>query len=185
MSRPLQVPVERKARPRPSFECIALLLQGGGALGAYQAGVYQALSEADIHPDWVAGISIGAINAALIAGNPPEARVDKLRQFWEVITDPLTAQAETVRKCWDSIVTTGRAIGASDFGLSAAPGEAARGLANQVSASLAALRGVPAFFVPRLPIPWLQPAGTLGATSYYDTVQLRATLERLVDFDRI
>ena len=73
-------------RPRPPFECIALLLQGGGALGAYQAGVYEALAEADLHPDWIAGISIGAINGALIAGNAPEARVDKLRAFWERVT---------------------------------------------------------------------------------------------------
>src|SRR5271169_7182401 len=73
-------------RPRPPFECIALLLQGGGALGAYQAGVYEALIEADLHPDWIAGVSIGAINAALIAGNAPEARVDKLRAFWERVT---------------------------------------------------------------------------------------------------
>jgi NTE family protein len=58
-----------------------LLLQGGGALGAYQAGVYQAPAEADLHPDWVAGISIGAINSAIIAGNPPEERVAKLRAF--------------------------------------------------------------------------------------------------------
>src|ERR1700681_3166720 len=74
-------------RPRPSFDCIALLLQGGGALGAYQAGVYEALAEADLQPDWIAGISIGAINGALIAGNAPEVRVDKLRTFWERITD--------------------------------------------------------------------------------------------------
>src|SRR5882757_1532171 len=73
-------------RSRPPFECIALLLQGGGALGAYQAGVYEALTEADLHPDWIAGVSIGAINAALIAGNAPEARVDKLRAFWERVT---------------------------------------------------------------------------------------------------
>jgi hypothetical protein len=73
---------------RPPFECIALLLQGGGALGAYQAGVYQALSEAQLYPDWVAGISIGAINAALIAGNSPETRLEKLRQFWECVTIP-------------------------------------------------------------------------------------------------
>ena len=73
-------------RPRPPFECIAVLLQGGGALGAYQAGVYEALAEADLHPDWVAGISIGAINGALIAGNAPETRVAKLRAFWEGIT---------------------------------------------------------------------------------------------------
>src|SRR5712672_3621088 len=75
-----------KMQQRPPFECIALLLQGGGALGAYQAGVYQALSEAHLHPDWVAGISIGAINSALIAGNPPQARVEQLRKFWELIT---------------------------------------------------------------------------------------------------
>src|ERR1700722_6833147 len=73
-------------RAHPAFECIALLLQGGGAPGAYQAGVYEALTEADLHPNWIAGISIGAINGALIAGNPPEARVDKLRAFWERIT---------------------------------------------------------------------------------------------------
>jgi NTE family protein len=73
-------------RPRPPFDCIALLLQGGGALGAYQGGVYEALAEADLHPDRIAGISIGAINGALIAGNAPEARVDKLRAFWERVT---------------------------------------------------------------------------------------------------
>src|SRR6516225_2136905 len=70
----------------PPFEQIALLLQGGGALGAYQAGVYEALAEADLHPDWVAGISIGAINSAIIAGNPREARVAKLREFWELVS---------------------------------------------------------------------------------------------------
>src|SRR5271156_4029742 len=82
----------KRHRPsgRPRFECIALLLQGGGALGSYQAGVYEALAEADLHPDWVAGISIGAINSALIAGNPPEQRVDKLRAFWrEITSNPL------------------------------------------------------------------------------------------------
>ncbi|MGB7940755.1 MAG: patatin-like phospholipase family protein, partial [Pseudolabrys sp.] len=71
---------------RPPFECIALLLQGGGALGSYQAGVYAALAEAELQPDWVAGISIGAINGALIAGNAPERRVEQLRTFWEHIT---------------------------------------------------------------------------------------------------
>ena len=70
---------------RTPFEQIALLLQGGGALGSYQGGVYQALAEADLHPDWVAGISIGAFNSAIIAGNPPEARVDRLREFWETV----------------------------------------------------------------------------------------------------
>ena len=71
---------------RPPFERIALVLQGGGALGAYQGGVYQALAEADLHPDWVAGVSIGAVNSALIAGNPPETRVERLREFWEIVS---------------------------------------------------------------------------------------------------
>src|SRR5690348_8221904 len=71
---------------RPPFECVALVLQGGGALGAYQGGVYQALAEANLPPDWVAGISIGAINSALIAGNPPERRVERLREFWETVS---------------------------------------------------------------------------------------------------
>src|SRR5215813_9629453 len=71
---------------RPPFERIALVLQGGGALGAYQGGVYQALAEANLHPDWVAGISIGAMNCAIIAGNPPDRRVEQLRSFWEKIS---------------------------------------------------------------------------------------------------
>jgi NTE family protein len=75
---------------RPPFERIALLLQGGGALGSYQAGAYQALAEHDLQPDWVAGISIGAVNAALIAGNPPAKRVKALRAFWKEVTAPPT-----------------------------------------------------------------------------------------------
>ena len=148
---------------RPPFDCVALLLQGGGALGAFQGGVYQARAEADLHPDWVAGISIGAINAALIAGNPTEARVEKLRGFWETITaDPLPG--------W----------------LLAEPrGNLARSWANQWQANLAAAFGAPGFFSPRTLHPWLQPAGTLEATSFYDTSALKGTLERFVDFDRI
>jgi predicted acylesterase/phospholipase RssA len=75
-----------RVMPRPPFERIALVLQGGGALGAYQAGVYQALAEANLHPDWVAGISIGAVNSALVAGNPPEKRVARPREFWEIVS---------------------------------------------------------------------------------------------------
>jgi len=84
-----QRPSRRKthmAVERPPFERIALILQGGGALGSYQAGVYQALAEANLHPDWVAGISIGAVNSALIAGNPTERRVERLREFWETVS---------------------------------------------------------------------------------------------------
>ena len=76
--------------PRPALydKKVGLVLQGGGALGSYQAGVYEALASSPYLPDWVAGISIGAINAALIAGNPPENRVAQLRRFWEGITAP-------------------------------------------------------------------------------------------------
>jgi NTE family protein len=144
-----------------------LLLQGGGALGAYQAGVYQALAEADLHPDWVAGISIGAINSAIIAGNPPEERVAKLRAFWQAITtNPLfdwTAAADRF----------------------APKGDIARSFFNQMSAAWALVGGAPGFFTPRQPGPWLQPAGCLDATSFYETKLLKVTLERLVDFDRI
>src|SRR3984893_14194846 len=131
-----------KAQDRPPFECIALLLQGGGALGAYQGGVYQALSQASLHPPWGGGISIGAINAALIAGNPPEARVEKLRKFWELVTmTPLWGGA-------------GQLAMPSDLGFYSARGDVARGLVNQMSAGLALTHGVPGFFAPRLPIPW-------------------------------
>lgn len=151
---------------RPPFECIALLLQGGGALGAYQAGVYQALAEANLHPDWVAGISIGGINSALIAGNPPERRVEALKKFWEhITTTPLWR--------WPMFETL------------YAHGDFARNVANQFRAGFAATFGVPGFFSPRTVSPWLQPTGAEEATSYYDTAEMKATLERFVDFDRI
>ena len=144
-------------RPRPPFECIALLLQGGGALGAYQAGVYEALTEADLHPDWIAGVSIGAINAALIAGNAPEARVDKLRAFWERVT--------------------AKHNGGWSERLFLAKGDAARRWQNQISANLALVSGVPGFFAPRFPAPWLHTPGTMEATSFYDTSRLRLTFD--------
>jgi NTE family protein len=154
---------------RPPFECIALLLQGGGALGAYQAGVYEALAEAHLPPDWVAGISIGAVNAALIAGNPPQERVEKLREFWKLIT---------AGGPWDGIAQFAMAP-------SMVRGEFTRGLLNQLSAGTALLGGAAGFFAPRAPSAWLEPPGSIQATSYYDTAPLKATLERLVDFERI
>jgi NTE family protein len=151
---------------RPPFECIALLLQGGGALGAYQAGVYEALAEARLHPDWVAGISIGAINAALIAGNRPEDRVERLRAFWgEVTASPVPTLCAVTPK-W----------------LHSGPG---RAVVNELNAAQALTMGAPGFFAPRVPPPYLHSPGTAAATSFYDTSMLRGTLERLVDFDRI
>src|SRR5229473_7752404 len=108
---------------RPSFESIALLLQGGGALGSYQAGVYEALAEADLHPDWVAGISIGAINSAIIAGNPRAERISKLRAFWhEVTANPLLDRISALGDHWIR-------------------GDFARGLFNQMSAATAMFQG--------------------------------------------
>jgi NTE family protein len=162
---PLDGDMASRTRPRPPFECIALLLQGGGALGAYQAGVYEALAEANLHPDWIAGISIGAINGALIAGNAPQVRVDKLRAFWERVT----------------------AKPACDWGerLFPAKSDAVRLWLSQVSAYSALANGASGFFTPRFPPPWLHPPGTTSATSFYDTSHLKQTLEELVDFDRI
>ena len=161
----------RIADVRGDYECIALLLQGGGALGAYQAGVYSALAEAGIEPDWVAGISIGAINSAIIAGNAAPERVGKLRAFWETITQPAAPWAH------------------ADLSAGWLPdwlqGDDIRRWQSQASA-LAALRfGAPGFFAPRPLLPTLMPSGTPAAVSYYDTSALKSTLERLVDFDRI
>lgn len=137
-----------------------LVLQGGGALGSYQAGVYDALCRHDVDPSWVAGISIGAINAAIIAGNPREKRVEKLKEFWELVSAPVQ---------W------------APFG----NGDLPRSLFNETSAAWIAAFGVPGFFTPRMPPAPLWPAGTPQAMSFYDTAPLRATLERLVDFDLI
>ena len=148
------------------FDCIALLLQGGGALGAYQGGVFEALNESGVAPDWIAGISIGSINAAIIAGNPPETRVAMLRSFWEGVTRPPFGLN-------------------GDLGRVGSGGDIERAFVNQVSAVTAIASGAPGFFRPRLPNPWFQPSGTIEATSYYDTMPLKTTLETLIDFDRI
>ncbi|MGQ0567868.1 MAG: patatin-like phospholipase family protein [Gemmobacter sp.] len=152
----MTMPAPRNGLPeRP--EKIALVLQGGGALGSYQAGVYEALAEAGYLPDWVAGISIGAINAAIIAGNPPETRVAQLHAFWSEITDSPTAWAPDL------------------FGGTSA-------LSRQAAAQSALMFGQPGFFSPRRMLEWMSPRRPV---SYYDTSALKATLERLVDFDRI
>jgi NTE family protein len=148
-------PSEPKSPARP--DKIALVLQGGGALGSYQAGVYDALAQHDYLPDWVAGISIGAINAAIIAGNPPDSRVARMREFWETITENVIG--------WPT----------GAFGTASALGQKA-------SAQSALLFGQPGFFAPRNVLDWISPRRPI---SYYDTSALKSTLERLVDFDRI
>lgn len=136
---------------------VALVLQGGGALGSYQAGVYETLATSEYRPDWVAGISIGAINAAIIAGNAPHARVPGLRTFWENITAPTAS--------WPTCLS----------------GPLAQWQQN-ASALSSLLFGQPGFFAPNGLRGWLAPKPPLG---YYLTDGLKQTLERLVDFDRL
>jgi NTE family protein len=145
---------------RRGFDHEILLLQGGGALGAYQAGAYEGLVEAGISPTWVVGISIGAINSALIAGNPPERRVERLREFWQRMSvevgPPLQAWLDPLRP-----------------------------VANYMAAMSATAFGIPAFYTPRVPPPWFAADGAEDALSVYDTAPLVSTLEQLVDFDLI
>lgn len=158
-SRPLP-PIQPAHPPWRPKGCdnIALVLQGGGALGAYQAGIYQKLHEAGLRPDMAAGVSIGAINAAIIAGNPPERRVERLKEFWEGIT----------------------ARPVSLFGVG---GDTARKATNAWSALLTTTLGQPGFFTPNALSPWISPRGSKTATAFYDAAPLRETLLRLVDFD--
>jgi predicted acylesterase/phospholipase RssA len=167
---PLESPVTHARGNGTPFETVALLLQGGGALGAYQAGVYEALAERDIEPGWIAGISIGAINSAIIAGNAPEKRVGQLRRFWEGVSGRSTAWAP-----W--LATLGLSHLAVDPHL--------RGAINQMAAAQVLMQGAPGFFTPRMIPPFFQPDGMAESTSWYDTSHLRSTLESLVDFDRI
>ena len=133
---------------------VVLVLQGGGALGAYQAGVYEALHEAGMEPDWVIGTSIGAINAALIAGNRPEHRVRRLREFWR------TVAFKGLPALWPGLP----------------------GLPTALTMLNAVSRGLPGFFAPNHHA-WLSPHLTLDEddAGYYHTTELRNTLAALVE----
>src|SRR5579864_4382596 len=132
----------------PKHAQTVLVLQGGGALGAYQAGVYEGMVERGFTPNWVTGVSIGAINAALIAGNPPERRLERMRAFWDLVSSgvPIIAPAylDPLRRAFD-----------------------------RMSAMAASTFGAPGFFVPRIPPPYFAPDGTPGTLSLYDTSPLR------------
>jgi NTE family protein len=132
----------RKSAGLPLPEHVALVLQGGGALGSYQAGVYGALHE----------------NAALIAGNPPERRVARLREFWDTVTQALPSFP-----IW--------------------PNHYVREALHLWSAGFVATMGVPGFFSPRLTPPWLALPGSCDALSFYDSAPLKDTLNALVDWD--
>jgi NTE family protein len=160
-------PVTQQGKPLP-YDVVALVLQGGGALGAYQAGVYEGLHEAGIRPNWLAGISIGALNAAIIAGSPETERVERLRAFWETICECPAG--------WPA----GEGLGdAMPFAFDL------RSLHNAMAAMRALFQGQPGFFKPRFPSPLWSPFSGDASTSFYDTAPLQRTLERLVDFDRL
>jgi NTE family protein len=144
-------------RPASYDRKVGLVLQGGGALGSYQAGVYEALVTSEYLPDWVAGISVGAINAAIIAGSAPEHRVESLRSFWEAITAPTIL--------WPP-----------------APAGLPAEWQHRASALSALMFGQRGFFTPRPPQDWFS---SDKCVSYYETSVFKRTLERLVDFDRI
>jgi len=157
MNRPDKRIANLPPRPKSYDKKVALVLQGGGALGSYQAGAYEALSHSRYLPDWVAGISIGAINAALIAGNAPADRVARLREFWDEITAP---------SAWWPYPSSPKLAS----------------LQQTASANFALMFGQPGFFSPRTALDWLPFSST---NSYYSTSALKTTLERLIDFDRI
>jgi NTE family protein len=163
---------ESVAQRAQHYEQVALVLQGGGALGAYQCGVYEALHAAGIRPGWFAGTSIGAVNAAILAGNAAEHRVERLHDFWNEIT-----------RLGGSVAWPLEAIARAAAWLPPS---------NTLSSSLSAgsalgslMLGQQGFFTPRPLSPLNYSDGSAQATSYYDTQPLKQTLERLVDFDRI
>ena len=156
------LPSHTAAALRGDCRRVALILQGGGALGAFQAGAAEALAEAGYLPDWIAGISIGALNAAILAGNPAETRIDRLRGFWERISND---------RAW---ILTGDTT--PDW---------LRRWQSMASAAQTIALGVPGFFAPQPVNPLFAGACSPGALSWYDTAPLRETLLEFADFDRI
>jgi NTE family protein len=146
--------------PILSGEKSVLVLQGGGALGAYQAGAYAALQQAGCTPDWISGISIGAINAAIICGNRPNRRIEQLEKFWKLVSSGIQLEPFT-----DQINV--------------------RSIFSDASAAITASFGVPGFFSPRFPPQILPIPQETSKVSLYDTSELRDTLLSLVDFDQI
>lgn len=166
---PSPAPATPRPRGMPPYETVAIVLQGGGALGAYQAGVIEGLLNAGIEPDYISGISIGALNTAIIAGNPPGKRIERLREFWETICQP------------NSGLGLLPFIEGTLFGIN----DATRIALSALQAGSAMLGGQQGFFKPRFPPPSMVLPGRPEEAGYYDTSDLKATLERVCDFDRI
>ncbi len=161
-------PIDQRPKRALPFERVVLVLQGGGALGAYQAGVYQAIHEARIEVGWICGTSIGGINGALIVGNRPERRIERLREFWETVTEPPIKIPDM--PWFPGLSWKGKGHGH---------------WTNRLSALTSLVYGAPGFFTPRLFPPLIAAAESPDLVSYYDTAPLQATLARLVDFDLI
>lgn len=165
-------PAGSPAAGAQDYQVVALVLQGGGALGSYQCGVYEGMHAAGVRPNWFAGTSIGAINAAILAGNAPEHRVERLREFWNTICEPVGSYGPAA-----AVVRSALAWLPASHALAA--------WANTVGAFGALTYGQRGFFSPRAQPPFLFRDGSAKATSFYDTTPLKASLERFVDFDRI
>ncbi|MEO9130778.1 MAG: patatin-like phospholipase family protein [Sphingomonas sp.] len=148
----------RHAEALPLPDIVALVLQGGGALGSYQAGVIEGLASRGIEIDWVAGISIGAVNAAIVAGNPPHKRVEMLGAFWDMVSGSLPS-------------------------FPIFPNDQVREWLHEWSANFVMATGVPGFFKPRALSPMFATPGTPEALSFYDSAPLRETLDSLIDWD--
>lgn len=148
-------------KPVIEFDRIVYLFHGGGALGAYQIGVFEGLCEKGYLPDWIIGTSIGAINSAILAGNAPEKRVKKLREFWHTIATKMPPTPDTLNNIlmerWQHFL----------------------------SALITTYCGQPGFFRPRLWNPWFAVQSTADKLSYYSTDELRSTLAKFIDFERI
>jgi len=164
--------VAAPAKSAQGYETVALVLQGGGALGAYQCGVYEALHGAGIRPGWFAGTSIGAINAAILAGNAPERRIERLHEFWNTICEPAGTFAWPTAALRDALAWL-------------PPNSVLNAWTGALSALGALAQGQRGFFSARSLPPFAVAPGSAAATSFYDTAPLKSTLERLVDFDRI
>lgn len=162
-------PVSEYTLKLPKYEEVALVLQGGGALGSYQAGIVEGLIEAGIEPTWIAGISIGALNTAIIAGNPPEKRIEMLHKFWDTIcTPPLFPPTSSIFGNFvNHLNNTGRSW------------------LNSFEATRTILEGQKGFFTPRFPLPLKFVKNTPDKVSYYDTSKLKETLLKFADFDLI
>ncbi|KTC86628.1 patatin-like phospholipase family protein [Legionella brunensis] len=153
--------MKKQLQAKPVWNRVAFIFQGGGALGAFQVGIYEALHNAGYQLDWVSGVSIGAINAAIVAGNKPENRVAKLKEFWRIISTP------THFSWWDEYL--------ENIDL--------RRLYNQLHAHATLFFGQPGFFMPRLINPHFLSNSKPDEISFYDTSLLKETLESLIDFD--